>query len=252
MNKKNTKLFLIALLIIGSLVIIYIYQNYKIIDINNEYEPALPSVHISKIKNIQQHQASPSSSNNSLDANIKLIIETPQQQQQHQTEFPPTYTEDVINPNIKNLSYWNYTNRNALERVVNPILPPERSYNQVYGVPINVPTRGLSGGFQQVGLVYKDAIENTDKIPGNNTDTKILALYGRPVDTSRNKWSYYVSGDGYQNVKIPISFKGRKCDNEFGCEEISNSDTLKLPSMNGEFKAEIYDYDKPRYIPTVW
>lgn len=250
MVKKNTKLFLIILLIIGILVILYIYQNYKIVDKyddNNETNNHL--VQLSK-----NNTRTPNTN-----TNIKLIIETPPPQIHqsppqihHQTAFPPTYTEDVINPNTQNLSYWNYTNRNAIERVINPILPPERSYNQVYGVPVNVPTRGLPGGFQQVGLVYKDAIENPEKIPGNNTDSKILALYGRPVDTSRNKWSYYVSGDGFQSVKIPISFKGRKCDNEFGCEEISNSDTLKLPSMNGEFKAEIYDYDKPRYIPTVW
>ena len=39
------------------------------------------------------------------------------------------------------------------QRVVNPLVPPERSYpyriNRV-GVPINIPTRGVSSGYQQV------------------------------------------------------------------------------------------------------
>lgn len=166
--------------------------------------------------------------------------------------YPPTYTDDVIDPNINRISYWNYTDHKATERIMNPLLPPERSYVPTYGVPVNVPTRGIVGGFQQVGMLYKDDIENSEKKPGNNTDSTVIALYGRPVDTSRNKWSYYATGDGYQMVKIPITNKGRKCDTEFGCEEITTNDEVKLPSYNGAFKAEIYDYDKPRYIPSVW
>jgi hypothetical protein len=59
-------------------------------------------------------------------------------------------------------------------------------------------------------------------------------------------------GDGFQTVKIPITYKGRKCDSEFGCEEITSNDSVSMPLYNGTFKAEIYDYDKPRYIPTDW
>lgn len=171
---------------------------------------------------------------------------------QADSPFPPTYTSDVIDPNLQNRSYWNYTNRKAMERVVNPLLPPERSYEQTYGVPINVPTRGLVGGYQQVGMLYKDEIADPEKKPGNNTDSTVVALYGRPVDTARNKWTYYATGDGFQAVKIPVTYKGRKCDTEFGCEEITSSDEVAIPPYNGKFKAEIYDYDKPRYIPSVW
>jgi hypothetical protein len=169
--------------------------------------------------------------------------------------FPRTYSDDVINPNIhdaEGASYFNYVNRKAVERIVNPLLPPERSNNPVYGVPINVPTRGFVGGFQQVGMLYKDEVADPDKKIGNNSDSTIVALYGRPVDTSRNKWSYYATGDGFQAVKIPVSYKGRKCDTEFGCEEITSRDEVAIPPYNGKFKAEIYDFDKPRYIPSVW
>jgi hypothetical protein len=169
--------------------------------------------------------------------------------------FPPTYVDDVIDPNIHDAdgaSYFNYVNRKAVERIVNPLLPPERSNSPVYGVPINVPTRGFVGGFQQVGMLYKDEVADPDKKIGNNSDSTIVALYGRPVDTSRNKWSYYATGDGFQAVKIPVSYKGRKCDTEFGCEEITSRDEVAIPPYNGKFKAEIYDFDKPRYIPSVW
>jgi len=191
--------------------------------------------HYKKIQNSQQSQQSQQS-----------------QPIQYQSPFPPTYTDDVEDSNIMRNSYWNYTNRKAMERVANPLLPPERSYVQNYGVPINVPTRGLVGGYQQVGMLYKDDIANPDKKPGNNSDSTVIALYGRPVDTSRNKWTYYATGDGFQAVKIPITYKGRKCDSEFGCEEITSSDDVAMPPYNGTFKAEIYDYDKPRYIPSVW
>ena len=181
-------------------------------------------------------------------AHIKLTPPPP-------SAFPRTYSDDVINPNIQDAegaSYFNYVNRKAVERIVNPLLPPERSNSPVYGVPINVPTRGFVGGFQQVGMLYKDEIADPDKKTGNNSDSTIVALYGRPVDTSRNKWSYYATGDGFQAVKIPVSYKGRKCDTEFGCEEITSKDEVAIPPYNGKFKAEIYDFDKPRYIPSVW
>lgn len=188
---------------------------------------------------------------------IILVKEAPpppasRQQPPPNNPFPPTYVDDVLDPNVNRLSYWNYTDRKATERIVNPLLPPERSYTPTYGVPINVPTRGLVGGYQQVGMLYKDEIDNGEKKPGNNTDSTVIALYGRPVDTSRNKWSYYATGDGFQAVKIPVSYRGRKCDTEFGCEEITSNDDVKIAPYNGVFKAEIYDYDKPRYIPSVW
>lgn len=183
---------------------------------------------------------------------IKLTIDKQPSVQKLSSPFPPTYTDDIRDANVQGGSYWNYTNRKAMERVVNPLLPPERSYEQTYGVPINVPTRGLVGGYQQVGMLYKDEIADSEKKPGNNTDSTVVALYGRPVDTSRNKWTYYATGDGFQAVKIPVTYKGRKCDSEFGCEEITSSDEVAIPPYNGKFKAEIYDYDKPRYIPSVW
>lgn len=151
----------------------------------------------------------------------------------------------------------------AYERVVNPLLPPERDYEYTYGpvyrhtgmestpygVPINVHTRGHMGGYQQIGMLYKETISDDDKTPGNNSETAILPLYGRPTDTNRNKWNYYTSSDKFHSVKIPINYKNKDCNGDYGCEEISSDETVSVPAYNGEFKTTVYGYDSPKYIP---
>jgi hypothetical protein len=136
------------------------------------------------------------------------------------------------------------------ERLINPLLPPERSYVLTNaGVPANIdiPSRGYSGGFQQMGLLYKkDASENS------NSETNILPLFGRPTHTNSNKWNYYTSSDKFHSLKIPIKVKGRICNDEWGCNELYDDDTVEVGPYNGEFKVQIYGYDSPKYLPQVW
>jgi len=112
------------------------------------------------------------------------------------------------NPNI--ISYGRYEAEKNIERIVNPILPPERSYVNTYGVPINIPSRGPQQSYQQVGILYKENIENPDKLPGNNNESNILPLFGRPTYAGSNRWNYYTSSDKFQTVKLPISIDGRR------------------------------------------
>lgn len=146
------------------------------------------------------------------------------------------------------------------ERIINPLLPPERSFEHTVGIPINVPTRGISSPSQQIGALYKERVdtyidgEDDDprrKIPGNNSDSVILPLYGNPTYPKSNKWSYHVATDKNNQVKMPLNNKGKKCDNKYGCEEIQNDDLITIPGYNGQFRAVIYDYDTPKYIPYV-
>jgi hypothetical protein len=146
-------------------------------------------------------------------------------------------------PNLNTISYPNQIHLRNHERVINPLLPPERSYENTYGIPINVATRGQSGGFQQVGMLYRDETSR-----GDNT---VLPLYGRPIYPGANKWNYYTSSDKYHAVKMPITHNGRKCDADYGCDELYSNDMVQLTSYDGDFKVEIYDFDKPRYIPYV-
>ena len=123
------------------------------------------------------------------------------------------------------------------ERIVNPLLPPERSYNSTYRVPINMPTRGFSDNYQQVGAI--------------NSGDKILPLFGRPRWPGASKWNYYTSTDSFQSVKLPVNFKSRDCLDEIGCDEVYVGDSVGIPQFGQErdFKANIYRLDKPYYLP---
>ena len=88
----------------------------------------------------------------------------------------------------------------------------------------------------------------TKKI-GNSSDTNILPLFGAPTYNGSNKWMYYIASDKYNSIKMPITYKDRKCDSEYGCDELYDNDVVDVPSYNGKFKVNIYEYDKPRYLP---
>lgn len=139
----------------------------------------------------------------------------------------------------------------SYERVINPLLSPERSYTGTYFTPINIPTRQPSGGNQNLGYLYKESISNDNVKPGNNTDSTIISLFGHPTYNGSGKWNYYVTSDKYPSIKLPLTVKGKSCDHEFGCEEITNGDQLTIPEYNGTFTTKIYEMDKPRYLPNV-
>lgn len=154
------------------------------------------------------------------------------------------------NPNV--VSYGRYEAEKNIERIINPILPPERSYENTYGIPINIPSRGPQQTYQQVGILYKEKVEKHGQMPGDNTETNILPLFGRPTYSGSNRWNYYTSSDKFQTVKLPITLDGRKCTDDLGCNELREGDMVVIPSYNGRFRVEIYDFDKPRYIPFVY
>lgn len=150
---------------------------------------------------------------------------------------PPLY---VVNKNIN--------------RLINPLLPPERSnpYTNPYsldiypmgtsfGLPINISTRGPSVEYSQIGV-----LTNNDN--GKNT---ILPLYGKPTYQGSSKWLYYTSTDKYNSMKIPINYKNRNCSDDTGCDELSEGDSLNVPAYNNTFKVTTYQLDKPRYIPYI-
>jgi hypothetical protein len=146
------------------------------------------------------------------------------------------------------------------ERVINPLLPPERRNHYIDphshvmvspGVPINIPTRGESGGYQQVGVLHKiDTTDETMQI-GNNSEPVILPLMGAPTYNGSHKWTYYTATDKYNQIKLPITNKNRQCDSEYGCDELYDEDTVTIPAYNGSFKVKKYQFDKPRYLPFV-
>lgn len=209
--------------LIGILVIIIIVLFF----IGREYSTNLTN----KIDRIQHHQKEIRNEIN------KPVSETPHVHQ-------PTV---VVNKDI--------------ELIRNPLLPPVRRnyhidrdpyYTTTPGVPINVPTRGYVGDYQQIGMLYKEAVDDESVKPGNNTDSNILPLYGKPLYSNSSKWLYYTGSDKFNNIKIPITVNNRDCTDDHGCDELYNDDTVNIPSYNGNFKVKIYKFDKPRYLPFIY
>ena len=130
-----------------------------------------------------------------------------------------------------------------LRRILDPLEPPERSYPMRKAIPINIPTRGRSGPYQQVGTLTRQT---------EGQDALILPLYGKPTYPGSNLWLYYTSSNSYNSIKIPIEHKNKNCQKHHGCPEIYDGDEITVPSYQGLFIANLYEIDAPRYIPYVY
>ena len=154
--------------------------------------------------------------------------------------------DNIISNNIeKEHNDAHYLVSKDYNRVINPLLPPERSNPYRLnrnGVPINIPTRGYSSGYQQVGALIGD---------GNDKNKQILPLFGMQTYPGSRQWQYYTSTDTYNSVKLPVMNKGKNCQDEYGCSEIFNGDDVRINGYNGDFTVNLYKLDKPRYLPYV-
>jgi hypothetical protein len=137
-------------------------------------------------------------------------------------------------------------------------LSPERSYAVppdlrgqpplpagLGALPVNTLTRGLPDAFQQIGVLTTAGGTETSATPTRT----ILPLFGRAVDSARNRWNYYTRTDGMNPVQVPVQFKRRNCDDDTGCDEILEGDSVGVPIMGQAFTASVYRYATPRYLP---
>ena len=139
-------------------------------------------------------------------------------------------------------------------------LSPERSYGVppdlrgfpslplpggLGALPVNRQTRGIPDSYQQVGVITTPGGTDNSGTP-NRT---ILPLFGRAIDAARNKWNYYTRTDGMNPVQVPLQFKRRNCDDDVGCDEVLDGDSVGVPVMGQAFTANIYRYSTPRYLP---
>lgn len=108
------------------------------------------------------------------------------------------------------------------------------------GIPINIATRAVDTTYRQVGILTR-----------LNGDETILPLMGRPLFTNRDKWNFYTMSDKNNMIKLPVSFKGKSCTNEYGCDNIYNGDTVYVEGYNTPFKVTMYDNNTMKYIPYI-
>ena len=119
---------------------------------------------------------------------------------------------------------------------------PELNYIPPRSVPINVSTNigAVDTTYRQLGILT----------PLNGTNqNNILPLMGRPLFTNRQKYQYYTISNQHNNVKLPVSVRGRSGTNEYGVDEIFNGDNVYIEGYNDAFKVTIYDNDTIKYIP---
>jgi len=190
-----------------------------------------------------------------------ISSQTSQSQQQQQSNQQPQSPQkiDIFNSfyNNNDAGYgYGYGFGGSNDVLLNPYAPPLRNENYFNNpnsigpvfmpraVPINVSTNigavSPDTNYRQVGILTP--------INGSKKNS-ILPLMGRPVFVNRNKWQYYTISDQHNNVKIPISRKGKSCTNEYGCDYIYNGDTVYAEGYNEVFKATVYDNDTMRYLP---
>lgn len=149
---------------------------------------------------------------------------------------------------IKQIIVPQLVQESELNNIDERIQPPlKREPNRM---PINIKTRGDGGPYQQIGTLFKKTnVDDTFGAPGNNDESTILSLYGKPTYIGSRHYNYYtISKEG---VKIPLTYKNTNCTDDRGCEEIYDGEELTIPEYNGTFKTTIYKNESPRYIPYI-
>lgn len=124
---------------------------------------------------------------------------------------------------------------------IQPITPPVALG---VGVPVNIRTSTANTPYRQIGILTKNVRDGRDPL--------ILPLMGRNLLNGRDKWQYYTvanSGGMTFNAKLPISVNGRSCTGEYGCDSVSNGDTVYVEGYEDTFRATIYENATMNYIP---
>jgi hypothetical protein len=151
-----------------------------------------------------------------------------------------TFLPDIYTKARTMVGYSNIQN----DVLLNPYAAPLRDQrifnnnNVGVGIPINIATQGVDTTYRQVGMLTR--------LNGVQT---ILPLIGRPLMTNRNKWNFYSQSDQNNSVKLPITFKGKSGTSEYGCDDLSNGDTIYVEGYNDAFKVTMYDNAQQKYIP---
>jgi len=113
---------------------------------------------------------------------------------------------------------------------------PTRSY---YGNSLpSIATQGYPDEYQSMGVVTTSSGE-------------ILPLYGRRVASRSDRFNYYTRTDTNNPVPLPINYKKRDCQDNVGCDELSDGDNIHIAPTGQEGKVNIYRFNGPTYVPNI-
>ena len=85
-------------------------------------------------------------------------------------------------------------------------------------------------------------------LKNQNYGNKMFPIFAKPQHVRRDKWYYYTI---YDNIKLPIYYKNRKCSSTHGCDSLMNGDTVKLENIQDEFIVTTYDNESLVYDPVI-
>lgn len=120
-----------------------------------------------------------------------------------------------------------------------------KSVQKVDAMPIypknnpSYPLRGRPSDFQQIGTL-------TSK---NDAPPLVLPLFGKPIDTRKDRWEYYTTTDNMHMIRVPVTFENRDCSDEVGCREIYDKDVVLIPAYKKEFTVTLYKLRDYAYTP---
>ncbi len=179
-----------------------------------------------------------------------IFMREPRHYSNNEADFPKKPSVDVhapapTQPTVRAYPRFSFNNQDDI--LLNPYSPPLSDERYIIpsrdvrdigrGMPINIRTQGFDTSYRQVGILT----------PRNGKE-QILALMGRPILSNRDKWQYYTMSER-NNIKLPISVKGKSCMNEYGCDKVYDGDAVYVEGYGNIFQATIYDNDIIRYIP---
>lgn len=116
------------------------------------------------------------------------------------------------------------------------------------GTPVWQPTRGWPQAYQQVGVLAARGGGSGSGSGSDGATRTLLPLLGRKVSARGDRWNYYTRTDGTNPVQVPVAVKGRGCDEDVGCEEVMDGDSVSVPLLGAAFAVSMYRAGAPRYI----
>ena len=103
--------------------------------------------------------------------------------------------------------------------------------NSIPIYPKELPSYDNNREYQQVGILTSN----------DNNEPIILPLFSKRANNHRDRWNYYTTTDKNTMLRLPISHDNMKCDDDIGCNEIYDGNTLYIEMYKGKtFIATIY------------
>lgn len=110
------------------------------------------------------------------------------------------------------------------------------------GIPVypkDLPSYDNNREYQQIGILTSN----------DASEPIILPLFSKRANNHRDRWNYYTTTDKNTMLRLPISHENMKCDDDLGCKEIYDGNTLYIEMYKGKtFTATIYKKQTPSYF----